>query len=331
MYASDLTHRKRAQAIYRNLQLQKDFFASGKTIRILGQKGGNDYSYMTQLEEGCINDKCWMISVPISATRGNNPIKIDLSSMVQIDLGAVDSNGHSIIYDAGYGQSTPHIITGIPVIDDGSFNIPMAGQDFFFNEVNYGAANNIFWNTNNAITFGYLGNEHLVSLSATTIPAILLGNYDRLTSKFYYSNYTTPDNTYCITKFVVQFSNYYTDTNNLGAGEYCVRLIKEQKGPMRQWVEVNIITSPVSPGYSNDPTVSYPSGHDSSNRPVDSDGYTIDTTKNSPWDITDGTKFLQIASSSYTRQFPSSGTSILYTSDKLGNNWTFTPNAYLSI
>jgi hypothetical protein len=334
MYASDLTHKKRAAAIYKNSQLQKEWFASGGTIRILGQKGGNDYSYMTQLEEGCVQDECWKLYVPISAQKGNSSEPLDLISMTQIDLGATDALGNSVIYDAGYGQATPHLLGGVFIIDDGSIRIPMVKQNFFFNGIDYGAVSNIFWNTNGAITFGEIGDPHIVSLSAGNIPAVLIGNYDRLTSRFYYSNYNIAQNKFRVTKIVVMLGDYYTDTTALDVAKYQIRFIREFNGAQRQWIEVNVISAPPSPGYSNNPTVSYISGtqKDSGGYTInqDSNGLPIDSTKNSPWDITNGTTFLNTLGNTYSTAHPPAGTTILYNSDREGRNWGATVNAFFN-
>jgi len=334
MYASDLTHKKRAAAIYKNSQLQKEWFATGGTIRILGQKGGNDYSYITQLEEGCIQDECWKLYVPLNPQGGNSQELVDLLSMTQVNLGATDASGNSIIYDAGYGQTTPHLITGIPVIDDGSIKIPSGSQNFFFNGVDYGAANNIYWNTNGAITFGPIGDPHVVSLSATSVPAVLIGNYDRLTSKFYYSNYNINNNKFSVTKIVVMLSDYYTNTSGLNVAKYQIRLIKEFSGNQRQWIEVNVISAPSSPGYSNNPTVTYVSGtqKDAAGNTInqDSNGLPIDPTKNSPWDITNGTRFLNLLGTQFSTAHPATGTTILYQGDKEGRVWTASVSSFFN-
>ena len=308
MYASDLTHKKRAEAIFRNLQLQKEWFATGKTIRILGQKGGNDYAYMTQVEEGCIADKCWKLYVQIYKTFENGPVSDTSAYMNKIDF------SDSTIYDSGYGSSAG----AAPYLDDALIKIPMGGMDFFFNGINYG--NQVKWCSNNAIIFGNLTvvNTQTVNLDGNAFKGILLGNYDRLCSNLYYSNYNVND--FSITKLIVTFSNYYTPITNLLAGKLQIRLIKENRGNKRQWVEVGIISAPTSPGYSS---VSVPST-DSTLRP-------IDPTKNSPWDISNGSSFLQIAGSSYSTAFPVAGTTILYESDKDGIIWTFTPNAHLHV
>jgi hypothetical protein len=344
MYASDVTHRKRAAAIFRNLQLQKEWFASGGTIRILGQKGGNDYSYMTQVEEGCVADKCWELYVSIQPKAGNGPISGDINGMLSLFTGSADSSGNisysdyngNALFDQGWGAP---LVQTIFLADDMSIPISLNGMDFFFKNVNYGGTTGtgIQWNSNNALLFGGGYNQNDVSVNGNEGPAILMGNYDRLCSGIHSSNYISTDSNFNITKIVVSFSNYYTDTaaingaNYLTAGKLQIRLIRENTGYKRQWVEVGVVSAPSSPGYSNNPSVSYPSGTDSSGNKQDTNGQPIDPTKSSPWDITDGTRFLQIAGNQYSTAFPVEGTTILYESDMSGTIWKFTPNAYLPV
>lgn len=316
MYASDLTHKKRAEAVFRNLQLQKDWFASGKTIRILGQKGGNDYSYMTYVEEGCIADKCWKFYIPKNKIIGNGPVADTSIDMTKIDF------SDTTIYDSGYGAANA---AGFRYLDDALIKIPMGGMDFFFNGINYGT--DIKWSSNNFLAFGSFAGSvnRSVNLEPTACKAIMLGNYDRLCSSIYYSNYNV--NNFSITKLIVTFSDYYTKTSSIEllAGKFQVRLIREDGGEQRQWVEVGVISAPPSPGYSNNPSITYPSS------PTDSNNNPINPTKNSPWDISDGSRYLQVAGSSYSTAFPIAGTTILYESDKRGMGWTFTPNAYFPV
>ena len=316
MYASDLTHKKRAETVFRNLQLQKDWFATGQTIRILGQKGGNDYSYMTHVEEGCIADKCWKLYVPKNRMTGSGPMEDTSAVMTKIDF------SDSSIYDSGYGSSSA---TGFRYLDDALVKIPMGGMDFFFNGINYG--NDIKWNSNNFLAFGsFTGSvNRSVNLEPTACKGIMLGNYDRLCSSIYYSNYNL--NNFSITKLIVTFSDYYNKTSDLEllAGKLQIRLIRESVGEQRQWVEVGVISAPPSPGYSNNPSIIYPSGT------IDSNSNPINPTKNSPWDISDGSRYLQLAGSSYSTAFPAAGTTIIYESDKRGMIWAFTPNTYLPV
>ncbi|NBO71697.1 hypothetical protein EBV26_14645, partial [bacterium] len=126
MYASDLTHQKRAAAVFRNLQLQKEWFATGQTIRILGQKGGNDYAYMTQIEEGCIADKCWQFYIPTKNNLGNGPISASTDGM--------DVTDFTSIFDYGFGSP---LISLPGCLDDAYIPLNIGGVDFFFNGVNY--------------------------------------------------------------------------------------------------------------------------------------------------------------------------------------------------
>ena len=246
-------------------------------------------------------------------------VSADLTGLTQIDLTG--------IYDSGYGSQSP--IPG--VLDDSFIQIPMAGNDFNFFGTNYGTADTVYWNSNNALAFGSVFSPITVSISSDTAPAILFGNYDRLASDVYYSHSTSADNNFNITKILVKFADYFTNTTNLDAGIYQIRLIKEVSGEKRQWIEVSIIASPPSPGYSNNLTVSYPSGVNGSGQPQDSNGLEIDTTKDSPYNITDGVTFLNPLGTLYSSASPAAGTSFILQSDELGNAWTFTNNSYVNL
>lgn len=246
-------------------------------------------------------------------------VSADLSGLTQIDLTGIE--------DAGYGSASP--IPG--VLDDSFIQIPMAGNSFNFFGTNYGTADTVYWNSNNALAFGSGFSPNTVSISSDTAPAILLGNYDRLTSDIYYSHSASADSNFNITKILVKFSDYYMDSANLDAGIYQIRLIKEVSGEKRQWIEVSIISSPPSPGYSNNLTVSYPSGSNGSGQPMDSGGLEIDITKDSPYNITDGVTFLNPLGTLYSSASPAAGTSFILQSDELGNAWTFTNNSYVNL
>jgi hypothetical protein len=292
MYASDLTHRKRAAAIYRNLQLHKEWFASGETIRILGQKGGNDYSYMMELEQGCNQDQCWKSALGVQVKSGNGPMIFDPSNMTNIDLlplNAGGSTGNPFEYgDYEYSRTIPPVIN--ETLDDGNIQIPMYGNDFYFFGYNAGAVGEIFWNSNNAIFFGPISSipntnyQSLMSFGPTDgfrddnnrgfVPTfgkyILLGNYERRLKNFYTYQYRTLDSKYYISKFTAVFDDYF-NYDQLGSniiprippapqGIFSVRLIRELVGANRQWIEVSVIQSPPTAGYINDLTISYPSG-----------------------------------------------------------------------
>jgi len=248
-------------------------------------------------------------------------VSASIAGLTQIDFTG--------IYDAGYGSTSP--IPG--VLDDSFVPLPISGNDFNFFGTNHGLANTIFWNSNNALSFGAAFSPNIVSINHDTGPAILVGNYDRLLSSIHYTNTVTADNKYKIYRMIVKFADYYTDTSNLDAGIYQIRLIKENAGAKRQWVEASIISSPSSPGYSNNPAVSYPSGTNGYGQPQDSSGLTIDPTKDSPYAITSGTasSFINPPGLLYSTASPAAGTSLVLESDEFGNTWTFTEHAYLNI
>ena len=319
MYASDITNRNRAATLYINSVLKKHEFESGKSIRIDRQKGGNDYQYLTNVDFGNIIDFTYDTYIPLSIKYGQNTNIFATYNLNRVDFtGIYDSAPSALTYDGG------------SVIDDGSIPIPTGGRDFYFFGTNYGGTDCIFWDSNNALTFGSVGSPHLVSISKDTIPAILLGNYDRICSALYYSSYIS-ETGFSVLVILAYFSNYYTNSTNLDQGKYQIRLIRELAGNKRQWVEVSIISAPSSPGYSNNAAVSYPSGRDASGNSIDTDGNPIDSTKNSPYDITNGTAFQNVCGSTFSTTSPQAGTNFLYQSDSLGSTWTFIQNAYVPV
>jgi hypothetical protein len=243
---------------------------------------------------------------------GNKLVSGSTSGLTQISFTG--------IYDAGYGSQAP--IAGI--LDDAFIPIPI-GSVFNFFGTNY--SGNITWNSNNALVFGTTFSPQLVSVSATTAKSILLGNYDRLCAGIYYSNSTS--GSYSITTLIINFCNYYTDPGT-PTYKYQIRLIKENTWDQRQFVEVCVVTSPPSPGYSS-AAISYPSGTDASGHPIDSNGYVIDQTKASPYNITNGTTFLNPCGTTFSTASPSTGTSFVFSSDSTGTNWTFSNNSYVNV
>ena len=324
MYASDVINSNRSKTLYINSVLKKNEFASGKSIRIDRQKGGVDYQYLRQVDLGYVEEEAiYDRYIPIPISKGANSIIVPIYTLTPIDFtGVIDQ-----------GITTP-TYNGARTIDDASIQIPMGGMDFYFFGENFGAADNIYWNTNNAITFGRMLDDHLVSISSnsavsgarTNIPAIMLGNYDRLTSAIYTGKYFTNDKLFQVVIFIVYFSDYYTDTTNLDAGKYQIRLIRELFGNNRQWVEVTVISSVSSPGYSNNPPGPYPSGAG-----LDANNLAVDPTKNSPFDMTDGNTFFNLCGTEFSKVSPQAGTSFLYQSNYIGNRWDFLNNSYLAL
>ena len=201
-------------------------------------------------------------------------------------------------------------------LDDGEVPIPMGNMIFNFFGTNF--SNNLYWSSNNALMFGS-ANTNLEVNIPRNIPSILLGNYDRILKNFYYKNIVTQQ--YSMTILNITFYNYYTDIVSDPTYQYQVRLIKENVGFQRQFIEVYVISSPPSPGYSTAIT-SYPSGS------VDTNGNPIDSTKNSPYNITNGT-FLNPCGSTYSTSSPVANTSFVFSSDSTGSSWVFTNNSHV--
>jgi len=325
MYASDVIRRNRNATLLTNLQRQRAAFNSGLTNQIVGQQGGNDYQFIIDIaqaqSEGPFDTTS---SIEVNVKQGNRDVALNISNLNKTDF-------------TGITDSTPTAYvsaTGNKVLDDSSIPIPMGGMDFYFFGTNHGLLNTVYWNSNCVITFKETYNLITASFRSNTIPAILLGNMDRATSELYYGTNTiynlgTPLVT--ITTVFVYFSDYYTDSTNFEAGKYRIRFIRESAGQKRQWVEVSVISTTNQVGYSNNNTVTYPSGNDASGNPMDSNGVPIDPTKNSPYDITDGTTFQNVAGTTYVTSNPPSGTSLVYQSDSMGMSWLFINNAYVDI
>lgn len=228
------------------------------------------------------------------------------------------NSGTQINFTGIYDASTPPP----GMLDDANVPIPMGGMTFnFFGEnVSY-----MYWNSNCAITIGEMS-PNLVSISRNTIPAILLGNYDRILKKLSYIN--TTNSNFSITTLYPHFYNYYTDnTNTEPFYTWRVRLIKENVGSQRQYIEVCVGPTAIpTSGYSS-AIRTYPSGVDVNGNPIDSNGFIIDQTKTSPFNITNGTTFLNLCDSTFGKNSPPANTSFVFSSDSTGTNWVFTNNA----
>jgi len=229
----------------------------------------------------------------------------DISNLTQVSI-------PGLLYDAS--------IHGFAVLEDGDVPIPMAGMTFNFFGVN--RTSSLYWSSNNALVFGTPIPLLEVNISRSTVPAILLGNYDRMLKTFYYSNFISTN--YSTTTLFVTFYNYFTDLVGAATYQYKIRLIKENIGSQRQFVEVYVISSPPDTGYSS-AIATYPSGS------VDVNGYAIDATKNSPYNITNGTNFLNPCGATFSLTSPAANTSFVLASDATGTTWSFTNNAYVNV
>ena len=235
--------------------------------------------------------------------------------------------GKASIYSGNLEQvNIPGVLTDFGtsslanVLDDGDVPIPMSNIVFNFFGTNY--STNLFWSSNNALIFGTPTPNLELNISRNLVPSILLGNYDRILKTFYYTN--SINTNYSMTILRVTFYDYFTNTITDSTYQYQIRLIKENIGAKRQFVEVYVISSPPSPGYST-AINTYPSGS------IDSNGNNIDTTKNSPYNITNGTIFLNPCGSTYSTSSPTANTSFVFSSDSTGTSWVFNNNSYVSV
>lgn len=228
----------------------------------------------------------------------------------------------ALITDTG----NPPIATPV-ILDDGNVPIPMGGMVFNFFGTNY--STNIFWNSNNAITFGAMNTNLSIDINRNSIPSILLGNYDRMLRSIYYKNTITTN--YSIVELQPTIFDYYTNAATATTYPWRIRLIKENVGYQRQFVEVSTGIVPLpSPGYSSAIT-NYPSGFDPNGNPIDANGNLIDQTKASPYNITNGTAFLNLFGSTFALTSPPTNTSFVLSSDSSGSNWTFTNNSVVNV
>jgi len=315
MYASDITKQRNARTLYTSFIKNQQSLAANSTVRSLHflesdlMTVDEGVLYTTPQEQQAVLYRAPSLYQPLLS--GNKVVTGSTAGLTQINFTG--------IYDSGYGTQAP--IPG--VLDDAFIPIPLGGNTFTF----FGTAyNTITWDSNNAMVFGSGFSPHNVSISATTIPAILLGNYDRMCSGLFYGNTATSLAT--VTTVVVNFFNYYTDSS--GSYTYQIRLIREKTAPNRQYVEVCVVTSPPSTGYDSSGMV-YPSGVDGNGRPIDSDGNTIDPTKVSPYNITNGSTFLNPCGTTFARTSPAAGTSFVLSSDATGSSWVFSANTYVGL
>jgi hypothetical protein len=276
----------------------------------------------------------------VKITRNNNVETIYINSgpedLLNIDTNLLITDGNLIISNNELLNSGTQInFTGISdastpppgMLDDANVPIPMGGMTFNFYGTN--AGNNMYWNSNCAITIGAMP-AYIVSISHNTIPAILLGNYDRILKKLSYIN--TTNSKFSITTLYPHFYNYYTDnTNTAPFYKWRIRLIKENINSKRQFIEVCVgPTSITTPGYSS-AIRTYPSGLDIFGNPQDTNGLPIDQTKNSPFNITNGTSFVNLCGSTFGVTSPAANTSFVFSSDSTGTNWVFTNNAFVNV
>ena len=317
--AHDLTKRNQARMVFASYIKNKEDFANGSIARTLNllpsdlteKNIGAAFTSYAEYQLYLLQPVGFILQI----LGGNKSVSGSTAGLTQISFAG--------IYDAGYDSQTP--IAG--VLDDAFIPIPMGGMVFNFFGTNYSTS--VTWNSNNVLIFGTTFNASVVNVSFDTANAILFGNYDRLCNGLYYSN--TVNSGCSITTLIVIFTDYYTNPGT-PTYTYQIRLIRENTGALRQFVEVCVVSSPPSPGYSSNPAVSYPSGTGGGGAAIDSTGAFIDSTKNSPYNITNGTvSCLNPCGSTFSTASPAAGTSFVFSSESTGSSWTFTNNSYVNV
>lgn len=347
MYASDLTNRKRAQALHSDISRQKALFNEGAIFRINYQKGGSDYAYMMELEQGCINNKC-IGSLPTLVTASKNATTtMDIGGATYVDTTTnlvinpaglieygyaiyVDNLGNSIALDTNTGKYRITTPTG-SVIDTGSTTVPpylfltyddvyiplpMGTTEFYFFGQRYDASRSVYWSTNNAIIFQDPG-IRIITIQKGPYPAILLGNGDRRLDKLYVRDDSVPNKYSILTLFVFYENNYSPFISIPNTGKYQIRIIRDLTGEKRQWIEVRVAVAPEFSGYIGG------AGQ------RDSDSVIVDDTKLSPYNITNGREFLNPCGTTFSQVPPEAGTSFTFESDSTGSSWIFRNNTFV--
>jgi hypothetical protein len=307
--AGDLEKRNQARILYAAILINQRDVNNNSTVRniplsqgdiVSGIIGSTFTSYEEQ--QNFLNNSRIMPQLIIS---GNKSISGSTNGLTNIDFTGI-TDGYVID-----PNNSDEIDYGI---DDGFIPIPMGGMVFNFFGTNY--SNNIMWYSNNALVFGTEFSTEIVSISATTCKSILIGNYDRLCTDIHYSN--TRSTNFSITTMIVNFCNVYDDPGT-PTYKYQIRLIKENIDDRRQFVEVCVIDSPPTSGFSSVVNT------------LDTYANPVDGTKNSPYNITDGSSFLNPCKTTFSTSSPPAGSSFVFASNSTGTNWTFTNNSYVNV
>ncbi len=221
------------------------------------------------------------------------------------DANIVAGNATTTMNTSG-GTAVP----GISGFDDAFGYIPTDSTfPFFFFGTNYGsgAAQGIYWNTNNVLGFG--AGTNTIFWSATTGRGVLCGNYDRRCdpNALYWPIQTIGQNR--ILRFQANFRNLYSaGTANEGRME--VRLIRNTSTGT-QYIEFRIFKGS---GGANGGAIT-------------TAGYGT----NNNWNITNGTAFQNTYGTTFVSAFPADNTSHVLSSDSNGNTWTFSNTSYVNI
>jgi hypothetical protein len=223
------------------------------------------------------------------------------------------SNGVAVKFDS----TGLTLMSGVSGVDDGSaqFILKSNNFDFYFYGTNYGFNSSsspqllnggMYWCTNNVLVFGAANNT--ITWLNNIGKGILMGNYDRRTNTFYYSNTainSTSPSGYKIIKGLLSYRNLYTD----GPANPCelqFRLLSPTNGIGNQYVELRINNPASTIGNGTGPT-----------------SYSFNITNGSAWHFSQ--------SNGYALFSGSNNTSCVLTSNSTGYDWTFTNNSYVNI
>jgi len=341
MYASDIIKRNRERTLYANYLLKQQEFDKGISIRVEYQKGGSDYSYMTSIDEARATTSC----SEVSAVLGETGI-VYAVLYLENGQGSMNPDGFNRISFTGVNDAG-YVFAG--TLDDAVVKVPSFNYDFFFFGTNYGQQDTIYWSSNSALLFGpsasiINGARSTLDISGNLCPAVLLGNYDRRLNSLYVT-YKTELNNYSYINILATFDdNAFSNpalnlTDNSGnlipgnpaavnSGKFNIRLIRQLFGNQLQWIEVRVVGKTPTSGYVGGQNFNYGQGNNK-----DSVGNIIDATKQSSYNITNGTSFLNPCGSTFAPVLggPVAGTSFVFQSDSTGNNWQFFNNASIPI
>lgn len=162
-------------------------------------------------------------NIPLS----NNPININVFRGLKADNNLQNINTVNEI-NITFGTSTN--ISLAPSIDNGYGQLTNINFPFYWFGIDYGTTNNIFWNTNQALTFGN-NSTNTANWTANTASGILLGQADRITkSAVEYPPITLYG--YKIKRIVVSQTthDYIFPNGNADDMQFDIRLIKSYYG-----------------------------------------------------------------------------------------------------
>jgi hypothetical protein len=189
---------------------------------------------------------------------GSNPISFseyyaNANPSYTSGVSGIPNTGSAISFSQFYGKAKPVVSVnymvagnvagnmnesggsrmGIDGADDSYASIGTVGFSFLWFGVQCGTNNNIWWNTNQALTFASYSNTYS-AWSPGTARGLTLGQSDRRTNwSTQFSPYTS--NNHSIKRFIVTQANYYS-----GGGNEIQMEIRLIRGPSYQYIELRM-------------------------------------------------------------------------------------------